>query len=146
VSRPETTEPVGETEDPSGKLELDNVEPRGDANPLIVKTVIEDASWLEDDTVQEMWAGILAVAAGEPAAADDSVIYTDTLKRLTAFQPRFLKHVYGDPRLCTADALISPPSGRSLAPHNPLLFSFAEILCIRATLAGSLLSVRLMRK
>lgn len=112
------------------KIKELGVEASGDANPLLLKSVIEDASWMSDEVVHGMWAGLIAGAAGGPAAADDSLIYSDTIKRLTAFQARFVKHVYSDPRLCSANVLQSPPKGGFLAAANPLIYPLAEVLSL----------------
>lgn len=67
------------------KIEHQKLEPTGDANPLLLRQIIEDASWTEDSSIQSMWAGLLAVASSKSAVADDSLVYTDILKRLTPF-------------------------------------------------------------
>lgn len=42
------------------KLEHQKLEPKGDANPQLIRQVIEDASWTSDPTIQSMWAELLA--------------------------------------------------------------------------------------
>jgi hypothetical protein len=116
------------------KMRDRQVQASGDANPLLLKAIIEDASWQEDDVIQQMWAGLLAVAAGDSAATDDSLIYSDTIKRLTPFQARFLQLIYGDPRICSRD-----PNGygsvmqimpAAFFPTNPLTYRAEEILSL----------------
>jgi hypothetical protein len=114
------------------KMKDRQIETSGDANPLLIKTVIEDASWQEDDVIQEMWAGLLSVASGDSAALDDSLIYSDTIKRLTPFQARFLQMVYEDPRICShnpnsysSETRIMPGA---FLPPNQLEYAADEIL------------------
>lgn len=112
------------------KIEARKLSASGDANPMLVRQVIEDASWTSDSTMQSMWAGLLAVAATTHAAADDSLVYTDTLRRLTPFQAQLLNRIYGDPRCCSVNPPISPTEGLSFHPENPLVYSAVDVLKI----------------
>jgi hypothetical protein len=112
------------------KLEGQKLNLSGDANPLLVRQVIEDASWTSDSTMQSMWAGLLAVAATTTAAADDSLIYTDTLRKLTPFQAHLLNKIYGDPRCCSVKPPVSLHDGLSFHPENPLMYSAVDVLKI----------------
>jgi len=110
------------------KIELQKLQPSGDANPQLIRQVIEDASWTGDPTIQSMWAGLLAVASNTSAAADDSLVYTDTLKRLTPFQAQVVNRVYGDPRCCSIQGAGASKEGASLHPETPLVYSAAAVL------------------
>lgn len=110
------------------KLQHQRSEPSGDANPMLIKQVIEEASWASDSTVQSMWAGLLAGAAATTASADDSLIYTDTLKRLTPFQAHLINKAYGDPRCCSVVTPGAHKEGLSFHPENPLVYSATDIL------------------
>jgi hypothetical protein len=110
------------------KIQHQKLEPTGDANPLLLRQIIEDASWTDDANMQSMWAGLLAVASSKRAAADDSIIYTDTLKRLTPFQARLINHIYSDPRCCS----VKPPIGLHpesvFYPKNKLIYTAVDVL------------------
>lgn len=110
------------------KIEHQKLEPTGDANPLLLRQVIEDASWTEDSSIQSMWAGLLAVASSKRAVADDSLVYTDTLKRLTPFQARLINRIYGDPRCCSVKQPIAPHSESVFYPENKLIYSVEDVL------------------
>lgn len=110
------------------KLEHQKLQPSGEASPQLIRQVIEDASWTGDPTIQSMWAGLLAIASTANAAADDSLIYTDTLKRLTPFQAQLINKVYGDPRCCSMRRPGIPNEGPSFHPENPLVYSASTVL------------------
>lgn len=100
----------------------------GQANPRLIKEVLEEASWCEDETIQSMWAGLLSVASATIPAADDSLIYTDILKRLTPFQAALLNQVYWDPRCCSIKSPIGFNEDDSFYPENKLIYSNVEVL------------------
>ena len=110
------------------KIKDQGIAPSGQANPRLIKEVLEEASWCDDENIQSMWAGLLSIASGATSAADDSLIYTDILKRLTPFQAAFLNQVYWDPR-CSS---VKPPIGFSqddaFYPENKIIYSNVEVL------------------
>ena len=109
------------------KIEYLKIEPTGDCNPRLIQETIEQASWSDDSCIQDMWAGLIAAATDTAPAADDSLIYTETLRRLTPFQARLLNHIYGDPRACSVSAG-SIPINSIYTPQNSLSFTGREVL------------------
>lgn len=110
------------------KIKDQGISASGEANPRLIKEILEEASWCEDDAIQSMWAGLLSVASGTTSAADDSLIYTDILKRLTPFQAAFLNKVYWDPRCCSVKPPIGFKEDDSFYPENKLIYSNVEVL------------------
>lgn len=110
------------------KIQHQKLEPTGDANPQLLRQIIEDASWTEDANMQSMWAGLLAVASSKRAAADDSLVYTDTLKRLTPFQARLINRIYSDPRCCSVKPPIGAHPESVFYPQNKLIYTSVDIL------------------
>ena len=110
------------------KIKDQSIPASGQANPRLIKEVLEEASWCDDEAIQSMWAGLLSIASGTTSAADDSLIYTDILKRLTPFQAAFLNQVYWDPRCCS----VKPPVGIShddaFYPENKIIYSNVDVL------------------
>ncbi len=100
----------------------------GQTNPRLVKEVVEEASWCGDETIQSMWAGLLSVASGTDSVADDSLVYTDILKRLTPFQAAFLNAVYSDPRCCSLKHAGRFNVEDAFYPENKLIYSNVEVL------------------
>lgn len=103
------------------------VVPTGDTSPRFIYEVIEQGSWVDDDCIQHMWGGLIAAASNTAAAADDSLVYTECLRRLTPFQAKLLNHVYSDPRCCSvrAGAIVDDSL---YTPTNRLIFPAREIL------------------
>jgi hypothetical protein len=109
-------------------IKAQGISASGQANPRLIKEILEEASWCEDDTIQSMWAGLLSVASGTTSAADDSLIYTDILKRLTPFQAVFLNQVYWDPRCCSVKSPIGFTQDDAFYPENKIIYSNHDVL------------------
>lgn len=104
------------------------ITPTGDSSPKVIKDIIEESSWAEDDQIQRMWAGLIAISASNTRNSDDSPVYIETLKKLTPFQARVINHVYSDPRCCSVKDAGRPPVGKFFNPENQLIYSVPEIL------------------
>lgn len=97
-------------------------------SPKLLKEIIEDSSWEDDDVIQELWAGLIA---GEikNESGDDAIIYTSILKSMSAYEARILKLIYGDERV--ADLVYAREGGtREYVSINPILIPIVEILKI----------------
>ncbi len=110
------------------KMERAKISPSGDTNPMLVRQIIEDASWTDDPRIQSMWAGLLSIASGVRSAADDSIIYTETLKRLTPFQARIINTIYSDPRCCSVGTSLPLHREPFFQPKNRLFYTTREII------------------
>lgn len=60
------------------------------AHPRIVCDIIEKSSWIDDDYLQEMWAGLLASSCENNNPTDDNLIFVNILNQLTSGQVRIL--------------------------------------------------------
>jgi hypothetical protein len=60
------------------------------APPRLVGAILEEASWVEDPNVQDMWAGLLASSCSSDGTDDANVLFVDLLRRLTRVQVRIL--------------------------------------------------------
>lgn len=101
---------------------------QGACDPRLIRDVIEEASWSDDDSVQEMWAGLLSSASTGQGSAD-ALLYTDVLKRLAPFQVRLLNLIYSDPRACSmGDTPVRIHDDSVYTPRNMLRFAAAEVL------------------
>lgn len=99
----------------------------GSTSPKLLKALIEDASWEEDDTVQKLWAGLVAGEISSGCSSDDSVIYTEHLKSMSAYEARLLELIYSDDRV--ADLVFnSENSGTEFVSINPIDVSVVDIL------------------
>lgn len=110
------------------KIKHQKIKISGQANPVLVREVLEEASWCEDEKIQSMWAGLLSIAAGNTAVSDDSLVYTDILKRLTPFQARLINEIYFDPRCCSVKPPIASHEDDVFYPENKLIYSVVNVL------------------
>lgn len=63
-------------------------------SPRVLTTVAESASLCEDDTLQEMWAGLISGAGSLDGLDDHNLIYAEVLKSTSVFQARLINKVY----------------------------------------------------
>lgn len=63
----------------------------GHAHPRLVASVIEEGSWADDRTLQEMWGGLLASSCSQDGGNDSNLIFIGLLKQLTRVQVRVLR-------------------------------------------------------
>ena len=70
-------------------------------SPKLLKSILDESSWADDDAVQELWAGLLSGAILNDERKDDSVIYVNQLKELSTYEARLLDLVYSDPRIAS---------------------------------------------
>jgi hypothetical protein len=74
------------------KLAAAKVADGSHAHPRIVSTIVEQSSWIEDDMVQDMWAGLLSSSCTESGDDDSNLIFTNILGGLTRLQARVIKY------------------------------------------------------
>lgn len=110
------------------KIREQKIRVSGQSNPVLIREVLEEASWSDDNEIQSMWAGLLSIASGNNAISDDSLIYTDILKRLTPFQARLINAIYFDPRCCSVKPPISTHVNGTFYPDNKLIYSVRDVL------------------
>lgn len=63
------------------------------AHPRVVIKLLEEASLVEDDSVQEMWAGLLASSCTEDGKDDSNVLFVNLLSQLTGTQVKLLAYL-----------------------------------------------------
>lgn len=67
----------------------------GDENvvvhPRIAHSVLDEGSWVEDDVVHDMWAGLLASGCDMDGSDDSNIVFIGLLKQLTSIQVRILR-------------------------------------------------------
>jgi hypothetical protein len=107
-------------------------------SPKMLKDYIEEASWTEDDALQNMWAGLLAAEASSGTGNDDAGIYVNLLKSLTPYEARLVNLIYGDDRIASVNQPIELWSGPVIAPdafvtENPLTIPRRVLLEVSPT-------------
>lgn len=62
------------------------------ASPRIAFSILNEAATIEDDTLQSMWAGLLASACTADGNDDSNFIFVDLLKKLSKLQASLLEY------------------------------------------------------
>ena len=65
------------------------------AHPEVVMRVIENGSWIEDDWIRGLWAGILVSSCGNDGQDTSNLVFMDLLAKLTPIHLRILTFVCG---------------------------------------------------
>lgn len=60
-------------------------------HPRIAHTIFEEGSWVEDEIIHDMWAGLLASSCENTGLDDSNIIFIGILKQLTVLQVRVLQ-------------------------------------------------------
>lgn len=58
------------------------------AHPRLVHLAIQEASNIDEDDIQSMWAGLLSESANESEGTQDNLLYMNMLRQLTSQQAR----------------------------------------------------------
>lgn len=76
-------------------------------DPRLMFKVYEEGSWVADDVVKDMWAGLLASSCSEDELDDSNLIFVNMLSELTSVEVRILNYVCEHSRkMCTAGGLV----------------------------------------
>jgi len=75
-----------------GKLCFKNDRLEIKANPRIALAIMENGSLIDNDEVQEMWAGIFTSSCTKDGQDDENLIFVDLLKQMTVCEARILKY------------------------------------------------------
>jgi hypothetical protein len=62
------------------------------AHPRLVGEIINHGSWVENERIQDMWAGLLASACTEDGQDDSNLIFINILSQLTRVQASILNY------------------------------------------------------
>ncbi len=61
-------------------------------NPRVAYQIVESASMIDDDNLQDMWAGLFAASCNE-VEDDQNIIFIEILKQLTSSQVHLLNYI-----------------------------------------------------
>ena len=62
------------------------------AHPRLINQIIEHGSWIDNDEVQEMWAGLLNSSCTEDGKDESNLIFINLLSQLTSVQVKILNY------------------------------------------------------
>lgn len=73
-----------------GKLDFIDGEIQLKAHPRVAMSIIENASVVDDEILQEWWAGLFASSCTEDGRDDQNLVFSNLLKQLTVLQVKLL--------------------------------------------------------
>jgi Abortive infection alpha len=65
----------------------------GHVHPRLVSKIINESSWIDDDQIQSMWAGLLVSACDNTGDDDSNLLFINILTVLTKPQARILNYI-----------------------------------------------------
>jgi len=63
------------------------------AHPRMIYATIENGSWVEDDLMQNLWAGLLASSCTTDGKDESNLIFINMLSQLTGSQSKIIQHI-----------------------------------------------------
>ena len=75
------------------KLKASNAASNVHAHPRLAFKILAEGSWIDDDLVQEMWAGLLSSSCSQSGVDDSNLIFVNLLSELTKVQARILCYI-----------------------------------------------------
>ena len=82
------------------------------AHPRLVASVVENSSWIDDRTLQQMWGGLLASSCSVSGNDETNLIFVNLLSQLTSLEVRILNYgCVNVSKYVTGDGLIMPERG-----------------------------------
>jgi hypothetical protein len=79
---------LGDIFNKAGRKAADTLDDGSQVNPRVLKSVISEGSFCDDDTLKEYYAGILAASRTQDRTDDIGVSILDVLKSLSVYQVR----------------------------------------------------------
>ena len=75
------------------KLDFQNDKLQLSLNPRIGIEIIDNSSWQDDETILQMWAGLLDSSLSRDAYDDSNLIFINLLKSVTKVQAKIINHI-----------------------------------------------------
>ena len=70
------------------------------ASPRIVNNILENGSWIDDNRIQEMWAGLLASACTKEGKDESNLIFINLLSQLTYSEVNIMNYCCENAEKC----------------------------------------------
>jgi hypothetical protein len=75
-----------------GKFEFNQEKLQFKVHPRIALSIIENGSLIDNDELQEMWAGLFVSSCAIIEQSDENLIFVDLLKQLTSCEAKIIKY------------------------------------------------------
>ena len=63
------------------------------ASPRIVNSILKNSSWIDNDKIQDMWAGLLVSSCSKSGKDESNLIFINLLSQLTSSEVRILNYI-----------------------------------------------------
>lgn len=84
---------VNTLEKAKGKFEFKDDKLQIKANPKVALSIIEECSLIDEEYLQEWWAGLFASSCTEDGKDDQNLVYINILRQLTSFEVKLLEYI-----------------------------------------------------
>ena len=102
--------------------------PEDRLSPRLAHIAIEEASWIDDEQVQDMWSGLLASSTSPGGCSDENLIFMNLLKQLSSLQVKILRFaVEQAPKQASSQGLVIPQEMKVSIDSLPTLFGTRDL-------------------
>ena len=102
--------------------------PEDRLSPRLAHVAIEEASWIDDEQVQDMWSGLLASSTSPEGCSDENLIFMNLLKQLSSLQVKVLRFsVEQAPKQVSSLGLVLPQDVTVSIDRLPTLFGTRDL-------------------
>ena len=84
------------------------------ASPRIVNSILKNSSWIDNDKIQDMWAGLLVSSCSKSGKDESNLIFINLLSQLTSSEVRILDYICNN-------------SEKKISIHNIIYANFLSI-------------------
>ncbi|MGO8718439.1 MAG: hypothetical protein ACLQMO_04375 [Acidobacteriaceae bacterium] len=92
------------------------------AHPRLVMRIVEDGSWADEDSIMQLWAGLLATSCTEDGNDESNLIFVDLFSQLASTHVRIFTAA------CTSATKIVSETG--ILSSRPLICTIEDIMRI----------------
>lgn len=111
-----------------GKLDFDGENLQIQANARVGLSIIDECSKVDDEELQNLWAGLFASSCSEDGKDDSNIIFVDILKRLSSVEARVLAYACEHcPKVIYPNGLIIPGTVRVNFPDLVRITGIADV-------------------
>lgn len=115
-----------------GKLKYDYEKENLVIDPRVAFQIVEHASIVSNETLQEMWAGLFA-ASCHAYEEDENIFFIDILKRLTSSQVKFLGYLCENSKKAVNLTDLAQAKEEGIVIANMMSIKYEDILSIMET-------------
>lgn len=115
-----------------GKLQYDLTKEKLVLDPRVAYQIIDHASTVSNDVLQDMWAGLFASSCGK-YEEDENILFIEVLKRLTSSQVKLLKYICEQTQTNINILSLKQSQEDGLVTTNAVKITYDEILSVMET-------------